>query len=380
MAGLLKYLKGDRTIWFIMALFALASILVVFSSVGQIANRSTTETAASLIFRHIKYLGLGFVVMYIAHRFPYNYFSKISVVMLWGAVVLLAALLVLDVAINDASRWIKLFGKTFQVSDIAKVSLLMYVARVLSSKQDKRPQFRKDIVPLAIIVLVVCGLVFTQDLSTAILIFISVISLWIVGRVQWYNVVGMLLIVLIPSIIITKTILQADEDSRWWTWKSRVERFLGISEEGDYAQAKIAKYAIATAGPFGKAPGHSETRYALSHAYSDFIYAIAIEEYGLIGCVGFLLLYLILLYRVGVIVKHSKKYFGAFMAFGLAIALVFQALMHMAVSVGIAPVTGQPLPFISWGGTSIVFSSFAVGVILSVSRNELGTNTNEQTE
>jgi cell division protein FtsW len=185
--------------------------------------------------------------------------------------------------------------------------------------------------------------------------------------------------VIVPAFLFIILLTETDLVPRKETWIARWEKFTGTSEEGNYAQANLSKNAIVTGGIFGKGPGHSQARYALPHAYSDFIYAIIIEEYGLFGGIIVLLLYLILLYRAGVIVKQSPTHFGALLAFGLAISLVYQAFINMGVCVGMLPVTGQTLPFISWGGTSILFTSVAVGAILSVSRNEEIAEADEQT-
>lgn len=379
MAAVFKYLKGDRTIWIVMMFFALISILVVFTSVGPLALKSGGVSASVNLFRHIMFLGLGFVVMFATHRIPYNYFSKISVILLWVSVGLLVLTLGLDIATNGARRWLKLpFGFTIQTSDLAKIAIIMYVARILSKYQEKKADFKKVILPLFTWVLLVCALIFTENLSTAVLIFGSIFTLMLVGRIKWYYLSGFLLTVVIPAFLFILILTETELIPRRETWIARWERFAGNSEDGNYTQANLSKNAIVTGGMFGKGPGHSEARYALPHAYSDFIYAIIIEEYGLLGGIVVLLLYLILLYRAGVIVKRSPTHFGGLLAFGLAITLVFQAFINMGVCVGLMPVTGQTLPFISWGGTSILFTSIAVGAILSVSRNEQIPEADEQ--
>jgi cell division protein FtsW len=380
MAQVFKYLKGDRTIWIVMMFFALISILVVFTSVGPLALRKDGSSTGINLARHFIFLVFGFGVMFLTHRMPYNYFSKISVILLWVSIGLLVLTLGLDMATNGAKRWLKLpFGFTIQTSDLAKIAIVMYVARVLSKYQEKKADFKKVIVPLFARVMLVCALIFTENLSTAVLIFGTVFTLMLVGRVKWYYLMGILLTVIIPAVLFIIILTETDLIPRKGTWIARWERFIGTSEDGNYAQANLAKNAIVTGGIFGKGPGHSEARYALPHAYSDFIYAIIIEEYGLIGGLIVVLLYLILLFRAGVIVKRSPTHFGALLAFGLAIGLVFQAFINMGVCVGLMPVTGQTLPFISWGGTSILFTSIAVGAILSVSRNEKIVEANEQT-
>ncbi len=374
MAAIFKYLKGDRTIWIIMMFLAIISILVVFTSVGQIAFRDSAGATGKL-FRHVMFLILGFVVLFVTHRIPYNYFSGISVLLLWISIGLLALTLTLDIATNEAKRWLILpFGFTIQTSDIAKLALIMYVARVLSKHQEVKANFKDVILPLTFRIFLVCGLILSENLSTAVLIFGSVFTLMLVGRVKWIHLAGLLIVVIAPAVIFINTVLKADEDSRFYTWKNRVERYTGAADDGNYMQANLSKNAIATAGIFGKGPGHSQARYALPHAYSDFIYAIIIEEYGLFGGLIVLLLYMILLFRAGVIVKNSPTHFGALLAFGLAISLVYQAFINMGVCVGLLPVTGQTLPYVSWGGTSILFTSMAIGMILSVSRHDQEAN------
>ena len=311
-------------------------------------------------------LGLGLMVL--ASRVKYTYYSRISQLALWIAAPLLLFTLVRGTNINEASRWLTLpiINISFQSSDFAKLALIMFVSRMLTKKQETIKDFKDAFVPVLIPILIITGLILPANLSTAGILFLTCIILMFIGGVNikylaafgGIGITGLALFILIAS--------QLPEGSRAETWTNRIEAHFGDS--GDTYQTDQAKIAIATGGVFGKMPGNSTQRNFLPHAYSDFIYAIIIEEYGLIGGFIVLLLYLILFYRGIRIARESPGTFGALLAAGLSFSLVFQALINMAVAVNLFPVTGQPLPLISMGGTSLWFSSLAIGIILSVSR------------
>jgi cell division protein FtsW len=272
--------------------------------------------------------------------------------------------------LNEAKRALPLpFGLSFQTSDLAKITLIIYLARMLTKKQDKIHDFKSAFVPLMLPVIIVTGLIFWGNFSTAVLLFITSLVLIFIGRVKLTYIFGMIGIGLVLLVIGLTLLynLPEGQQGRLGTWKNRITDYVDGSK-GDSFQVEQAKIAIATGGIVGKMPGNSTQRNFLPHPYSDFIYAIIIEEYGLIGGVLIVLLYLILLFRAVKIITKAPGTFGAFLTIGVAFSLVFQAMINMGVAVGLLPVTGQPLPLVSMGGTSIWFTSLSIGIILSVSK------------
>lgn len=370
-------LQGDRTIWVVVLLLSLVSLLAVYSSTGTLAYRYQAGNTEYYLFKHFTILVFGLVLMYMAHLVRYTYYSRISQVLLIVAVPLLVATL-FSGQVNEASRWLTLpvINISFQTSDLAKLALIMYLARLLAKKQEHIKDLKGAFVPIVIPVVVTCGLILPANFSTAAVLFATCLVLMFIGRLNLkyiFYMIGIGLAGLLLLFMIAK--VYPDVLPRSETWLSRIESFSGSDTKENY-QVEQAKIAIATGGLFGKMPGNSIQRNVLPHPYSDFIFAIIIEEYGLIGGFFLVLLYLILLYRGVKISTRAHGSFGAFLAVGLSFSLVFQALINMAVAVNLLPVTGQPLPLVSMGGTSLWFTSFAVGIILSVSR-ETEENTNE---
>jgi cell division protein FtsW len=367
--NIFKYIKGDKVIWTIVLLLSLLSILVVYSSVVALAYRYKNGDTGSYLFKHIFTVATGIFLMYLIHKIKYSYFSRISQIGIILAAPLLLYTLLKGVSAGEANRWLAIPGTplTFQTSDFAKLALITYVARMLSIKQAVIKDFKQGFLPIVIPIIIICGLIFPANFSTAALLFFTCLVLMFIGRMNTKHlliligsgiVFGALLIVLIfnfPTII-----KRAD------TWKARIENFRKGDSESNF-QAEQAKIAIASGEIFGKGPGNSIQRNFLPQASSDFIFAILIEEWGLITAVIIVFLYLILLFRGVRIANKSERTFGSLLAIGLAFSLVFQAMINMAVAVNLFPVTGQPLPLISMGGTSIWFSSIAIGIILSIS-------------
>jgi len=372
MEQLLKYIKGDKAVWFVMLLLSVASLLLVYSSIVTLAYRHHDGNTFYYLFRHGIILVLGLGLMFLAHKVKYTYYSKIAQLALYISVPLLLITLMVGTSINSANRWltIPVINQTFQTSDLAKLALIMYVARFLAIKQDVIKDFSKGFLPLLVPIFIVCGLILPADLSTAALLFVNCLVLMFIGRVQLKHI-GLLVlsgVFALGMVYMTGKALPGSFN-RLDTWVSRVESFASpdkVSSNQSY-QSDQSKIAIATGGTFGKLPGKSTQRNFLPHPYSDFIYAIVLEEYGLIGGIGMLLLYLILLLRAFRIGIHSERMFGTLLAIGIGFSLAFQAMVNMAVAVNLVPVTGQPLPMVSMGGTSIWFTCFAVGIILSVS-------------
>ncbi len=376
-----KYIKGDKVIWLVVLLLAVLSILAVYSSIVTLAYKYKDGDTLSYLIKHAVILFFGFWLMLMAHGLNYKYYSRISQIALFISIPLLVLTLATGANINDASRWlvIPVINQTFQTSDLAKLALIMYLARLLYKKQDNIKDFKSAFVPIMLPVLLVCGLILPANFSTALMLFTTSIIIMFIGRVSMKYIIYLIAIAF-GSMMFLLLIAKANPDllPRLGTWNSRIESFIKGDSEGNY-QADQAKIAIATGGTIGKGPGGSTQRNFLPHPYSDFIYAIIIEEYGLLGGFSVIFLYLILFYRAIKIAQRSEKSFGTFLAIGLSFSLVFQAMINMAVAVNLFPVTGQPLPLVSMGGTSIWFTCLSIGIILSVSRKteeEKSTNVN----
>jgi cell division protein FtsW len=364
-----KYFKGDAIIWALLIVLSILSLLAVYSSTFTLAYQYRSGHVGYYLFKHILFILFGFMVVYITHLVPYRYYSRISQLLVIISVPLLIITLLFGRNVNEASRWLTLpgTGVTFQTSDLAKLALIMYIARLLSLKQDNIQSFKEAFRPIVLPVLLICGLIMPANLSTAVLLFTVSVVLMFVGRIRFRYIALLVTTAAAVIMILVSIAVKSDWEGRWETWRNRIVHHVEQESDGNY-QAEQSKIAIATSGILGKGPGNSMQRNFLPQPYSDFIYSIIIEEYGLLGGIFVILLYLVLLYRAGLLVRGSTRTFSAFLAFGLALMLVLQAMMNMAVAVGILPVTGQPLPMISMGGTSILFTSAAIGIILSVSQ------------
>ncbi len=380
MTAVTNKIKGDRVIWAVVILLSIVSFLTVYSSTGTLAYKYHGGNTQFYMIKHGVMLLVGLVLMYVAHLIKYTYYSRIFQIALYIAIPLLFITIFFGVDLNDAKRVLPLpFGLTFQTSDLAKITLIIYLARILSKKQDQIYDFKSAFVPLMIPVIIVTGLIFWDNLSTAALLFATSLVLIFIGRVKITYILGMLgvgLLLLAFGVAILYA-MPDGQSKRLGTWKHRVEGFVNHDNGSNY-QAEQAKIAIATGGIVGKMPGNSTQRNFLPHPYSDFIYAIIIEEYGLVGGVFLVLLYLILFFRAVKIVTKAPGTFGSFLTIGVAFSLVFQALVNMGVAVGLLPVTGQPLPLVSMGGTSVLFTSISIGIIISVSKDI--NNTNQQND
>lgn len=368
--NLFKYIKGDKVIWTVVLLLSLLSVLVVYSSVVALAYRYKNGDTAYYLIKHIFIVGSGIFLMYLIHKVKYSYFSRISQIAIFLAAPLLLYTLLKGVSAGEASRWLAIPGTslTFQTSDFAKLVLITYVARMLAIKQDVIKDFKKTFLPIIIPIGIICALILPANFSTAALLFVTCFILMFVGRMNAKHLLllmgsGLVFIALLVALIWNFP----DTIPRGRTWKARIENFRSGDSESNF-QAEQAKIAIATGGLVGKGPGNSMQRNFLPQASSDFIYAIVIEEWGLISAIIIVFLYAVLLFRGIRIANKSERTFGSLLAVGLTFSLVFQAMTNMAVAVNLFPVTGQPLPLVSMGGTSIWFTSIAIGIILSVSR------------
>jgi len=361
-------LRGDRAIWMILALLALFGILAVYSATGTIAFKEQAGNTEFYLFKHLIFMGLGLTLTYVCYMIHYTQYMRIAPILIILAIPLLVYTIAFGAEINDARRWITLpvVGLTFQTSDFAKLALIIYVARAISSKQDYIKDFNSAFLPIIMPVLIICGLIAPADLSTSILLFVTCVLMMFMGRVDM-KYIGLLLllgIVVFSFLIILGRF--APDVVRVETWVSRITEF--TSTDGGY-QTQQAKIAIADGGLFGVGPGNSMQRNYLPAPYSDYIFATILEEYGLIfGGIGILGLYIMLFFSITRIVTRSPKAFGAMLVLGLGLSIVLQALTNMAVSVHLFPVTGLTLPMISMGGTSLIFTCIAFGMILSVSK------------
>lgn len=367
--NILEKVKGDRPIWMIVVVLSIFSLLAVYSSTGSLAYRFRSGNAEYYLFKHLVIILMGLGLMFLAHRIRYTYYSRISQLALLLAIPLLVITLFRGTSINEASRWLTLpiINISFQSSDFAKLAIIMYLARLLTKKQEHIKEFKATFLPAILPVLVVCGLILPANLSTAAVLFATCLILMFIGRVSLKYIMALAGIGVLATALFVVILMNMPDSGRVGTWQSRVNAYV-TGDAGDNFQVSQSKIAIATGGPFGKLPGNSTQRNFLPHAYSDFIYAIIIEEYGLLGGFVILMLFMMLLYRSIRIAHKSPGTFGALLAAGLSFSLVFQAMVNMAVAVNLLPVTGQPLPMVSMGGTSLWFTSLAIGIILSVSR------------
>ena len=376
MTFLLKNIKGDKIIWAVVIILSIFSILAVYSSTGTLAYKYQSGNTEYYMIKHMLILFFGFVLIYLAHLIKYVYYSRIFQFALYIAVPLLILTLIIGLNLNEARRELPLpFNLTFQTSDFAKLTLIMYLARLLSKKQDQIKDFKSAFIPIMLPILIVCGLILPANFSTAALLFTTSLVLMFIGRVNLkyiFSLIGIGVVAILIMIILTR--VYPDILPRSNTWSSRLNTFFSgdkIQDRDKVYQVEQSKIAIASGKLFGKGPGNSTQRNFLPHPYSDFIFAIILEEYGLAGGSFVVLLYLILFFRAVKIVIRIPRKFGAFLTIGVSFSLVFQAMINMGVAVNLLPVTGQTLPLVSMGGTSIWFTSLAIGIVLSVSK-EIG--------
>ena len=376
--------KGDKVIWAIVILLTLMSILVVYSSIGSLAYKMNKSTE-SYLFKQIAFIALGVLIIYFAHRVNYTIYSRVATILFLVSIPLLFYTLKFGSSINDANRWIKLpvINMTFQTSDLAKLALFMYISKQLSRKQNVIKNFKKGFLPMIIPVVIICLLIAPANLSTAVLVGGTALMLMFIGRVKTRHIlltVGLALIPVISLIVISTSYYDKENHKtkdlpgilsvgRMPTWIKRVQDFMYADKAEASYQVQQAKIAIAKGGWFGKGPGKSEQRNFLPHPYSDFIYAIIIEEYGIIGGAIIMFIYMWFLFRSIRLFQRCPYAFGAFLAVALSFTLVIQAMVNMAVNVNLFPTTGVTLPLVSMGGSSLWFTCFAIGIILSVARN-----------
>lgn len=359
-----KNLQGDPVIWTVAITLSLLSILVVYSATGTLAFKRMVDPEKYLL-KHTMLVILGLVAMYWAHKIDYRYYSRISKIALWVSVPLLIFTFTNGVSLNDASRWIELpfFDMSFQPSDLASLALIASLAAMLARRQQSIEDFKESFIPILIWCGLICGLIALTNISSAVLLFSTCMLIMFIGRVPLKYLSMLVFVGLLAGTIAIKYGVRGE------TAVNRVTNFIEGKELP--FQAKHARIAVASGGITGKGPGQSQQRNILPHPYSDFVYAIIVEEYGLVGGGSVVILYLILLGRGMRVAYHSERAFGGLLAAGLSFALVLQSMVNMGVVVGLGPITGLPLPMISMGGTSLLFTGLALGILQSVARGEI---------
>lgn len=387
--GLWRKTKGDKYIWGIVILLAITSLLVVYSATGSLAYKMYKGNTEIYLFKQFAFIVIGVIVIYFAHRINYTLYSRLALYMFLAAIPLMIFTYFFGATINDGSRWIKLpiINLTFQTSDLAKLGLFMYLSRQLSRKQQVIKDLKQGFLPVIIPIAIICVLIAPANLSTALLTGFTGLLLMFIGRARVKHLLATISISLIPVIILiaiaagtydgntekrtSKNVAISELRSygRIGTWINRVQAFMYADATETPYQVQQAKIAIAKGGIIGVGPGNSEAKNFMPHPYSDMIYAVILEEYGLIGGAVIIFIYLIFLLRCIRIFRRCPFAFGAFLALGLSFTLVIQAMANMAVAVNLVPVTGVTLPLVSMGGSSYLFTCASIGIILSVARN-----------
>jgi len=384
---LVQKTSGDRVIWAIVVILSLISLLVVYSSTGSLAYKYSKSTE-SYLFKQFALIISGVIFIYFAHRVNYTFYSRVAKILFLISIPLLIYTYFFGTTLNEGSRWIKLpvINQTFQTSDLAKLALFMYLSRQLSRKQTVIKDFKKGFLPIIIPILIICILIAPANLSTAVLVAGTSFMLMFIGRVNTKHILLTISIALIPIVILlmvsvkyydkvegkSKDLPAIFSYGRVPTWISRIQTFIysGKGDGGEKTyQINQAKIAIASGGWFGRGPGNSNARNFLPHSYSDFIFAIILEEYGLLGGAFIVFIYLLFLYRCIRLYRKCPFAFGAFLALALSFTLVIQAFANMGVNVNVFPNTGVTLPLVSMGGSSFLFTCLSIGIILSVARN-----------
>lgn len=379
--------KGDKVIWAIVVILTLASLLVVYSSTGSLAYKYSKSTE-SYLFKQFAFIVLGVMLIYFAHRVNYTIYARVAKILFLISIPLMIYTLLFGSRFNNANRWITLpvINMTMQTSDLAKLALFMYLSLQLSRKQDVIKDFKKGFLPIIIPVGIICLLIAPANLSTALLVGATSLLLMFIGRINTKHILATIGIGLVPIILLVSVAVKYYDKveqkqkelpaifsgGRIPTWISRIQTFIYTDKNTDSEklyQTNQAKIAVANGGWIGKGPGNSTQRNFLPHSYSDFIYAIIIEEYGFLGASFMMFIYLLFLYRCIRLYRKCPFAFGAFLALALSFTLVIQAIANMGVAVNVFPNTGVTLPLVSMGGSSFLFTCLSIGIVLSVARN-----------
>jgi cell division protein FtsW len=362
-----KNLQGDKVIWAVVFALSAISILVVYSSIGTLAFKRS-DSPERILFTHTMHVAIGLAAMWFAHKVDYRYYSKLSRFALLISIPLLLYAFMSGVVVNGAGRWIAIpFIGTFQPSDFASLALIVNLASMLSKRQQNIDDIKESLIPLLFWCGIICGLIALTNVSTAVLLLITCMLIMFIGRVPAKYLAMLLFVgILFGSVALTFGV-------RLGTAVNRIKQWYSYTIEGKgepQFQNKHGFIAVATGGITGKGPGNSDQRAILPNPFADFVFAIYVEEYGMVGAIILIALYLLLLHRGMKAAYNSERAFGGLLSAGLCFDLVCQAFVNMGVVVGLGPVTGQPLPLISMGGTSMVFTALALGIVLSVSRGE----------
>ena len=373
MVAIFKHIKGDKAIWAVVAFLALFSFLPVYSASSNLAYLYGDGSTFKFLIKHFAHLLLGFAIIYGVHKIPYHYFRGLSIIALPVVIILLIITMSQGTTIEgaNASRWIRVpfVGVTFQTSTLAAVVLMTYVARYLSKIKEKTVTFKETLLPLWLPVFLVLGLILPANFSTTAIMFVMLTILVFVGGypLKYLAIVLGAGLIMLTMFVITAKAFPDVFPNRVDTWMSRIDSFIDKEDtDADY-QIEKAKIAIASGGITGLGPGQSIQKNFLPQSSSDFIYAIIVEEFGIIGALFLMFLYMLLLFRLVIVAHKSVSIFGKLLVIGVGLPIVFQAMINMAVAVELFPVTGQTLPLISSGGTSIWMTCLAIGMVLSVS-------------
>lgn len=359
-------IRGDHKIWGIALILCVASLLTVYSSATSMAYNKLDGDTEHYLYTQLSFILIGAVCTYVCYRLDYMLYAKLSTIIFVVCVIALIYTMFFGIELNNARRWIGIpwIGKTIQTSDFAKIGLIIYLARAIAKRQDYIKDFRTAFLPLLMPIIVICSLIAPSDFSTAAILFVTCIMMMFIGRVQLKYILALIGLGFVALGLIVIVGMAFPDHVRWETWVSRITEYFG---EGGY-QVRLSKMAIASGEFYGLGPGNSIQKNYLPFAYADFIYAIICEEYGIIGGIAIIFLYLGLLFRSTVMVTACPKAFGAILAYGLTMLIVIQAFANIAVSVHLVPATGLTLPLVSMGGTSLIFTFISLGIILSVSR------------
>ena len=375
MKTIFQHIKGDKTIWAIVAVLAIFSFMPVYSASTNLVYVVGSGSTLGYLIKHMVLLIMGFAIIYGVHKIPYRYFSGGSVLMLPIVIVLLVFTLAQGTTIGgaNASRWIRIpfVGIGFQTSTLAGLVLIVYVARYLAKNKEKQIKFKESLLQLWLPVAAVLILILPANFSTTAIIFVMILMVTFIGGypIKYIGfIIGAGVLALAFFVLVAKAFPDA-MPNRVQTWQSRIESFSNDDAKEAY-QVEKAKIAIATGGPVGLGPGKSVQKNFLPQSSSDFIFAIIIEEYGLLGGILIVSIYFLLFFRIFVVVKKTTTIFGTLLVIGVGFPIIFQATINMAVATNLFPVTGQTLPLISSGGTSIWMTCFALGMILSVSASK----------
>jgi cell division protein FtsW len=375
------YLKGDALIWLVVFFLSIVSLLAVYSAAGSLAYQNNGGTAEAYLFDRFKFIVLGLSTMYLAHKVPFRVYGLVGTLGMVVVIPLLVLTLLMGSNINDASRWLHIPGLPFsiQTSDLAKLFLVLYLAKRLAASQAVLNDFVKGFLPLAIPLSLVTLLVLPANFSTAALLFLIGLIMMFIGGVPFKylfgligsGIAGLLLLILLatamPGLL-----------PRLSTWKARIENFTS-DEPKDAYQIEQAKMSISMGGIMGQGPGNNAGKYRLPQSYSDFIFAMIIGEYGMLGTLLLPLAFIFLLNRCLKVGNRSQSAFGTFAAYGIGLSIAIQAFINMAVAVNLFPVTGQPLPWVSMGGTSTIITGLTLGIVLSISRGEANSKDSSTT-